>query len=58
MDKPGVKGRVAFFFAWPDKVTGEEAESDGVFGGFGFSGFCARAGGGLRVGDVGCDLSC
>jgi hypothetical protein len=58
MDKPGLKGRVTFFFAWPDEVAGEEAEGDGVFCGFGFSGFCARSGGGLRVGDVGCDLSC
>ena len=31
MDEPGVKGRVAFFFAWTDKVSGEEAEGDGVF---------------------------
>jgi hypothetical protein len=37
-DKTSVKGRVAIFFAWPDKVAGEEAEGDGVFCGYGFSG--------------------
>ena len=58
VDKAGLKGGVAFFFARPDEVAGEEAEGDGVFCGFGFSGFGARAGGGLRVGCVGCDLSC
>ncbi len=57
VDKAGVKGRVAFFFARADEVSGEEAEGDGVFCGSGFSGFGARAGGGLRVGDIGCDLS-
>ena len=58
VDKAGVKGRVAFFFAGPDKVSGEEAEGDGVFGGSGFSGFRTRSGGGLRVSCVGGDLSC
>jgi hypothetical protein len=52
------EGGVDGFFAGPDEVAGEEAVDDGVFcgGGFPFGG--AGSCGGLRVGRVGCDLSC
>ena len=51
-----VEGRIGALFAWADEVAGEEAESDGVFGGFGAARFGPGSGRGLCVRDVGCDL--
>lgn len=52
------EGGVDGFFAGADEVAGEEAMSDGIFCGYGFAFGGAGTCGGLRVLDVGCDLSC
>ena len=57
-EEHGTERRVALFFAGTNEVAREEAEDDGVFGGFGFSFFGGGSGGGLCVGDIGCDLRC
>jgi len=54
----GVEFIVGGLVGWPDEIAvGIESVGEAVFGRGGFARFGARAGGGLSVRDVGCDLS-